>query len=71
MKLAPVTVIGVAVVVPATIELRLSDAIVGPETVNGLAADAAVAVFWTVMLPGPEEASWVLVTYAVSELALL
>jgi hypothetical protein len=55
------TVIDVGVVVPATIEGRLSEAMVGPRTVNVLAADVAVAVFWTVILPGPEEASWVLV----------
>ena len=70
MKPMPVTVIVVAVVVPAAIEVGLSAVIVGPLTVNVRAAEEAVLEFWTVTLCGPAEASWVLVTAAVSEVAL-
>jgi hypothetical protein len=53
---------------PATAELGVSPEIVGLVTVKVLALEVAVAPpFWTVTLPDPEVASWVLVTYAVSE----
>jgi hypothetical protein len=73
-KFVPVTAsdnVAGLVRLPATAELGVSVVIVGPETVNGLVVETAVAVFWTVILPDPVEASWVLVTYAVRELALL
>ena len=41
MKFAPVTVIVAGVVVPAAIEVGLSDAIVGPVTLNVLAGEEA------------------------------
>jgi len=70
MKSMPVAVIVVAVVVPAGIEVGLSAVIVGPLTVNVRAAEEAALEFWTVTFCGPAEASWVLVTAAVSEVAL-
>jgi hypothetical protein len=57
------------VVVPAAIVLGLSDAMAGPLTVNALAEEEAALVFCTVTDCGPAEASWVLVTAAVSEVA--
>jgi hypothetical protein len=70
MKLAPVRVMVVAGVVPAAIEGVLRDAIVGPLTVNALAAEDAAMEFWMVTFWGPAESSCVPVTAAVSEVAL-
>jgi len=53
-------------VVPAATERGLTDMMVGPVTVNVLAEDEAVLVFWTVTFCVPADASWVLVTVAVS-----
>jgi hypothetical protein len=68
--LVPVIVIDWAVL-PAAIELRLSDVIMGPSTVNVRGGGEAELEFRTVTLCGPAEASWALVTAAVSEVALL
>jgi hypothetical protein len=58
-------------VVPAAIELRLSDVIMGPSTVNVSGEGETAFEFRTVTFCGPAEASWALVTAAVSEVALL
>jgi hypothetical protein len=70
MKLAPETVIGTEGAVPAAIEAGLTDAMVGPLTMNGLAEETAVLEFCTVTLCDPAEASWAVVTAAVSEVVL-
>ena len=70
MKFAPVTVIVAGVVVPAAIEVGLSDAIVGPVTLNVLAGEEAALEFLTVTFGDPAVVSWVLVTVAESEVAL-
>jgi len=69
MKPAPVTVTGVADD-PAASEVGLSDAMVGPTTVNVVADEETALEFQTVTFDDPAEASWVLVTAAVSEVAL-
>ena len=56
--------------VPAAIVVGLSDVIVGPLTVNVLAEEEALLEFWTVTFGVPAAASWVVVTSAVSEVAL-
>jgi len=68
-KFVPVTV-SVKGAPPAAIEVGLSDAIVGLLAVNVAAEEEAALVFWTVTLDDPAEASWVLVTAAVSEVEL-
>ena len=68
-KLVPVTV-SVKGALPATAEVGLSDVIVGPPMVKVYAADEAALEFWTVTFGDPAEASWVLVTAAVSEAGL-
>lgn len=67
-KLDPVTV-SVNGALPETAEAGVNSVIAGPLTVNVLAVDTPVA-FRTVTLWAPAEASWVLVTDAVSEVAL-
>ena len=67
-KFVPATV-SVKGALPATAEAGLSNAIAGPLTVNVLAEETPL-VFRTVMFCGPAEASWVLVTAAVSEAGL-
>jgi len=69
MKLAPVTVT-VVTAAPAGTEVGFIDMIVGPLTVNVFAAEEAALEFRTVMFCGPAEANWVLVTDAVSDVAL-
>lgn len=69
MKLAPVTVI-VAADVPVAIEAGCSEVMAGPLTVYVLAEEDAVLEFRTVILDDPAEASWALVTAAVSEVGL-
>ena len=54
---------------PAAAEVELNDTMVGPLTVNELAADEAVLEFCTVTFGDPAAASCVLVTAAVSEVA--
>jgi len=56
---------------PAAIEVTLSDAMVGPRTVNVLAEDEVALEFWTVTFADPAEASWAVVTPAVSEAGLM
>ena len=68
-KFIPVTV-SVKGAPPAKAEAGLSDAMAGPLTVNALAGEEAVLVFWTVTFGEPAEASWALVTAAVSDVAL-
>jgi hypothetical protein len=68
-KFVPVTVI-VKPDDPAMPVAGLSEVSVGPFTWNVLAAEDEVLVFFTVTLTGPAEASCVLVTAAVSEVAL-
>jgi hypothetical protein len=69
-KFVPVTV-SVKLESVAAAAVELSVPIVGALTVKVLAEVTAVAVFWTVTLPAPEVASWVAVTVAVSDVALL
>jgi hypothetical protein len=68
-KFVPVTV-SVKGAPPATAEGGLSDAMVGPLTVNALAEEEAALVFWTVTFGDPAEVTWALATAAVSEVAL-
>lgn len=68
--MAPVTVIVVAVVLPAAMVDGLTDAMVGPITVNVLPEEEEPLEFCTVTLCGPAAASWAPVTVAVSEVAL-
>jgi len=68
-KLIPVTV-SVKAAPPAAVAVGLSAVIAGPLTVKSLAADEAALEFFTVTLCEPAEASWALVTAAVSEVAL-
>jgi hypothetical protein len=55
---------------PAATEVGVSEVIAGPFTLNELAAEDDVLEFFTVTLTVPAAASWVLVTAAVSEVAL-
>ena len=68
-KFVPVTV-SVNAALPAAAEEGLNEASVGPLTLNALAGEEAALVFCTVTLGVPVRASWVLVTAAVSEVAL-
>jgi len=68
-KFVPVTV-SVKSAPPAAADAGLSDTIVGPVTVNALAEEDAVLMFWTVIFADPAEASWALRTDAVSEFGL-
>jgi hypothetical protein len=68
-KFIPVTV-SVKGESPAAIDVGLSDVIVGPPTVNAIAEEEAVLEFFTVTFGDPAEASWALVTLAVSDVAL-
>jgi len=68
-KPIPVTV-SVKAAAPAATEVGLSAVIVGPVTVNASAEEVAPLEFRTVTLGDPAEASWPLVTAAVSEVAL-
>jgi len=68
-KLIPVTV-SVKAALPAKAEVELKDVIAGPFTANALAEEETVLEFCTVTFCGPAEASWILVTDAVSEVAL-
>ena len=68
-KPIPVTV-RVKAALPAAHVAGLIAVIVGPLRVNVADGEEAVAEFWTVTLCDPTEASWVLVTAAVSEVAL-
>ena len=68
-KSIPVTV-SARVALPAAIELGLSDVIVGPLTTNALVEEIAVLELCTVIFCEPAEASWALVTRAVSEVAV-
>jgi len=52
MKFVPVTV-RVVLAAPAVTDVGLSEVMVGPLTVNVLAAEAAVLVFFTVRLSAP------------------
>jgi hypothetical protein len=69
MKFVPVTVIVVSGE-PAATALGLIEVMVAPLTLKALAAEDDVLVFFTVTLTEPAAASWVLVTAAVSEVAL-
>jgi hypothetical protein len=69
MKFVPVTVMVVSGD-PAGTALGLRELIVGPLTLKALAGEDDVLVFFTVTLNEPEAASCVLVTAAVSEVAL-
>ena len=55
---------------PAATVAGVKDAILGAPMVNVDPVEDAVLVFFTVTLAVPAEASWVLVTAAVSEVAL-
>ena len=68
-KPVPVTV-RVKAAPPATAVAGLNDVILGALTVNLDAVEDALLVFFTVTLGVPAEASWVVVTAAVSEVAL-
>jgi hypothetical protein len=69
MKLVPVIVIVVSGE-PAATALGLIDVIVPAFTLNALAAEDDVLLFFTVTLNEPAAASWVLVTAAVNDVAL-
>jgi hypothetical protein len=68
-KFVPVTV-SVNAADPATAEAGLTDPMVGALTVNVLADEAAVLEFLTVIFADAAEASWVLVTAAVTDVGL-
>jgi len=68
-KPVPVTV-RVKAEPPAAAVAGLSDVILGALMVNVDPVEDAVLVFFTVTLAVPAEASWVVVTAAVSEVAL-
>jgi hypothetical protein len=68
-KFAPVTV-SVNAADPAKAVAGLTDAMVGALTVNVLEDEEAVLEFLTVIFTEAAEASWVLVTAAVSEVGL-
>jgi hypothetical protein len=68
-KLVPVIVMTVSGA-PAEAVFGLIDVIAGPFTLKALAAEDDVLVFLTVTLNEPEAASCVLVTAAVSDVAL-
>ena len=68
MKFAPLTVM-VAREVPAAIDAGLTEAMVGPVTVNAIPPDVAPALA-TVTLTGPATANWTLETAAVSDVEL-
>jgi hypothetical protein len=69
IKFVPVIVIVVSGD-PAATEFGLIDPIAGAATLNTLLADEDVLVFFTVTLKDPAAASCVLVTAAVSDVAL-
>jgi len=56
---------------PATAEDGLNDETVGAFTVNEAAVEEALPVFFTVTFTAPAPASWVAVTAAVTDVALL
>jgi len=68
-KFVPVRV-SVKGAAPAAIDVTLKDASVGPMTVNAIAEEEALLEFLTVTFGDPVEASWALVTAAVSDVAL-
>jgi len=55
---------------PAAVEAGDSDVMVGPSIVNVLAEEEAALEFWTATAGDPADASCVLVTAAVREVAL-
>ena len=68
-KLVPVMVIGVSGD-PPTMAFGVSEAMMGPRTLNELAAEEMAVEFFTVTATAPAVASCVLVTAAVIEVAL-
>ena len=69
MKLVPAITIGVSGD-PPTMAFGVSEAMMGPRTVNELAAEERAAEFFTDTPTAPAVASCVLVTAAVMEVAL-
>jgi hypothetical protein len=68
-KFVPLTV-SVNGVSPATADVGLIDAMLGPATVNVLAGEDAALEFCTVTFGDPADATWALVTAAVNEVVL-